>query len=732
MPLKRFKLLSLLLLALAWPMTAYSQGAFISGTANSVVNGLMRPLAGATVTVCAASTSGTPCSPALANALFRDSALTQTLANPTTTDSQGNYNFAMASGQYTLTITASGFTGSTQQVTVSCGGGSCTASSLNVTNLVVSGTGTAGLWNGVCIVDGVKNATLAAAVTCAGTSGVIEIPMFAVPALTGNVTTPVGVTLRFDGPSGITTTGFTLTINGPIVAPPVQLFFGTGTVSIPNMRDFWAAWFPGADICTSALAAYNAGPVGLMIHFLPGSFNCTTPLNFATASKWFTLIGAPAGTTLNFTPTSGTALTVNAGTGVGLNHFRGWGVRDIILSGPGSGTGTGVLLGGTNGAEGFTWSGGEIIGFQTLISYTGMNAWKTVFSNVTVKCGGCTTLLSVPSGANEEGTVYDMVTFINDGGAFISSGINMAAASTDITFRECSFDDVQLTMSTGVVHVNNPHFENPGPVAFSSQYILNTGGTLYLEGGDYLQDATGATLPTEYVRTSGAGVTVASALNFFTAATTTIPAAFTATGNGPTLFVFGTRNLSNGGGTITSEISTSGATGNVRVLSMGCLAGAACFPANNNENLSAAQLQLGGTTGVNATLTHSNASPQTYTLPNQSGNVVLDTATQTLTNKTLTSPVISSSLPNTTFGVARTNVAGSTTLLAANSCGDTVTVTVTGAATTMDAHASGAISTGLIERAWVSAANTVSVQYCNVTTAGITPAAATIQVTVFQ
>src|SRR6266436_1209342 len=78
-----------------------------------------------------------------------------------------------------------------------------------------TGAQTVGKWNGNCIVDGIANATLAAAVTCAGSSGVIEIPMFAVPALTGSVTIPIGVTLRFDGPSGITTTGFTLTINGP-------------------------------------------------------------------------------------------------------------------------------------------------------------------------------------------------------------------------------------------------------------------------------------------------------------------------------------------------------------------------------------------------------------------------------------------------------------------------------------------------------------------------------------
>ena len=78
----------------------------------------------------------------------------------------------------------------------------------------------------------------------------------------------------------------------------------------------------------------------------------------------------------------------------------------------------------------------------------------------------------------------------------------------------------------------------------------------------------------------------------------------------------------------------------------------------------------------------------------------------------------------------RGQVVASTTLLAANSCGDTVTVTINGANTSMSASASGVITTGLVPFAWVSSANTVSVQYCNVTVAGITPGASTLQVTV--
>lgn len=97
-------------------------------------------------------------------------------------------------------------------------------------NKIFTGSEKFGSVNGVCIVDGVVNPTLASAVACAGTTGVVEIPMLYIAPMTANVTIPAGVTLRFDGPSCITTTGYTLTINGPLIAPPVRIFCGSGTV----------------------------------------------------------------------------------------------------------------------------------------------------------------------------------------------------------------------------------------------------------------------------------------------------------------------------------------------------------------------------------------------------------------------------------------------------------------------------------------------------------------------
>ncbi|HUL16951.1 MAG TPA: hypothetical protein VLV88_13215 [Terriglobales bacterium] len=66
------------------------------------------PLAGATVRVCTMPASGQPCTP-LAN-IYSDSALTQAVANPTTTDGLGNYHFYAAPGRYMIEISGPSIT----------------------------------------------------------------------------------------------------------------------------------------------------------------------------------------------------------------------------------------------------------------------------------------------------------------------------------------------------------------------------------------------------------------------------------------------------------------------------------------------------------------------------------------------------------------------------------------------------------------------------------------------
>src|SRR5215470_485911 len=66
------------------------------------------PLAGATVRVCTMPATGQPCKP-LAQ-IYSDSALTQAIANPTTTDGLGNYFFYAAPGKYLIEVSGRGIT----------------------------------------------------------------------------------------------------------------------------------------------------------------------------------------------------------------------------------------------------------------------------------------------------------------------------------------------------------------------------------------------------------------------------------------------------------------------------------------------------------------------------------------------------------------------------------------------------------------------------------------------
>ena len=93
-----------MLLATAGPCAA--QG---SRKDDIVIGARGLPLAGAQVRVCTASaTTTSPCTPQ-AN-IYSDIALTQALANPTTTDGLGNYNFYAAPGRYVIEVSGPGIT----------------------------------------------------------------------------------------------------------------------------------------------------------------------------------------------------------------------------------------------------------------------------------------------------------------------------------------------------------------------------------------------------------------------------------------------------------------------------------------------------------------------------------------------------------------------------------------------------------------------------------------------
>src|SRR5712692_7371497 len=100
---------ALLTLALhVWPGVVSPAQAQGSRKDDIVFNSRGIPLAGATIRVCAMPASGQPCTPLAL--IYSDPALTQALANPTTTDGLGNYSFYAAPGKYEIEVSGPGIT----------------------------------------------------------------------------------------------------------------------------------------------------------------------------------------------------------------------------------------------------------------------------------------------------------------------------------------------------------------------------------------------------------------------------------------------------------------------------------------------------------------------------------------------------------------------------------------------------------------------------------------------
>jgi hypothetical protein len=99
------------------PAAARGQGvASPAQVALTTVNGTSRPMPLATITVCGANAAGIPCAPALASSIYANSTLTSPFTG--LADANGNYQFFALPGQYTVTVTGSGSSGFSYQVTL--------------------------------------------------------------------------------------------------------------------------------------------------------------------------------------------------------------------------------------------------------------------------------------------------------------------------------------------------------------------------------------------------------------------------------------------------------------------------------------------------------------------------------------------------------------------------------------------------------------------------------------
>lgn len=103
---------SLLLIAICYlPVAAFAQGFRYDGVALLDTG---RPVQGATITVCASGSTGTPCTPT--TSIFSDSALSVGITQPGfQSGAQGNFNFYAACGKYDISFTGNGLTSRTMK-----------------------------------------------------------------------------------------------------------------------------------------------------------------------------------------------------------------------------------------------------------------------------------------------------------------------------------------------------------------------------------------------------------------------------------------------------------------------------------------------------------------------------------------------------------------------------------------------------------------------------------------
>jgi hypothetical protein len=180
----------------------------------------------------------------------------------------------------------------------------------------------------------VAKTTLAAAVAASDVAGktiVVTTPQ----TLAGNTTIPSTITLEMSKGGVITTTGYTLTINGAFVAPVAQVFAGTGGVIFGiNPPVICREWFPTVCNFTNLLnAAIALGSVTLG----PGTFS-HTGLTLASSTH---IKGAGKIATILENASDTNSLAWSGSDGTRLAALT---LRDLQIKGTPGTTGSGVYI----------------------------------------------------------------------------------------------------------------------------------------------------------------------------------------------------------------------------------------------------------------------------------------------------------------------------------------------------------------------------------------------------
>lgn len=293
-----------------------------------------------------------------------------------------------------------------------------------------------------------------------------------------------------------------------------QIFNSTAATGVTNLETtLYADQFTGADICAKVNAAYAALPsMGGQIVIPAGSFSCATQISFSTLNKRVLLQGQPGNaTTVTYTGTTGALITINNGAasvGSGVSSV-GSGVYNLNIAGSTTANPTtGILLGGTNGAQSITISGVRFTSLGLGLNTTS-NTWVTEVVNSYFESNAQNVLLNTSSNSGEN------MKFTDDTFVGLNSGITScvqfatsAVASAD--FVNASFDDCQLDIAAGneAVTITGGHMENPGQASnpgYDFMHIENGGSNftnVTVTGMNFYNDSSSTVTP-EFILNGG-------------------------------------------------------------------------------------------------------------------------------------------------------------------------------------------------------------------------------------
>jgi hypothetical protein len=426
-----------------------------------------QPAGGAFVAVCTqpANTSVAPCSPlAPLCSSLSDIACTQT--NPVQADGLGNFHFYAKLTSLPVTIQYFGPNVPTYSVPDQTFGG---------------GNGSGGSPGGSSLQLQYNNAGFFAGLPCTWTNGTSTL------ACTGTINASVGLNIGTSSPTACTGISGCIALaeaSTPCTPTAGQICFradainhalkvsvdaGAEYIEFPQVPLVVGAgistWGTG-DIGAQINAAYAALPsTGGIISMLAGPcLTYSTPIVFGTSHKPVALVGAGNyGTCLTYTGTTGAAITVNVGVQGRINRLE-----DFILTGPGIGTSTtGVVIGGaTDSGTNFAHTSRMLIAsFGLGMQFVGSNTWGFVGYEMQLNDNGQN--FSDTYGQENNSFIGSKFSIDTPGTNGTVANSVQISGSSDWNFYGCSFDNVQLSVSSNaIIHIFGGHFENPASTSY--------------------------------------------------------------------------------------------------------------------------------------------------------------------------------------------------------------------------------------------------------------------------